>query len=352
MLLRYANYENLTVALPILSDNHYFPLDKPFSRNMVKESPWGHKGFNILCHHMVYNQKEVKATMPADTIFFTIIRDPVSLFQSQYEYSNWRISLKLTLDQFAYQTTKKRGRKYGQIKLGKYQNLLLNDFGINLSQEDTQFQKKLFTAITKLDHSFNFVMLTEYFDESIVLLNRTLCWDVKDLISFTNNARSDKYRTNISKITADRLRFWNKGDQILYDYFHKKFEAKLKEASKSFNVTAKVEELRLKRKEIKDFCVQATASPKDLKEYKFWSEKIVGYKLKQHTSLCEDLVKPERQLTSELRIKQLSRFLPRNIASEFLSKLLKNQFGEKSFMKRDLEMVNMILLANQTTKVI
>lgn len=48
--------------------------------------------------------------------------------------------------------------------------------------------------IEDLAEKINLVLIMEYFDESLVLLKRELCWDLDDVIYFKLNQRSLEYK--------------------------------------------------------------------------------------------------------------------------------------------------------------
>lgn len=54
--------------------------------------------------------------------------------------------------------------------------------------------------IDDLAEKMNLVLIMEYFDESLVLLKRELCWDLDDVVYFKLNQRSQEYKeTNITE---------------------------------------------------------------------------------------------------------------------------------------------------------
>ena len=53
--------------------------------------------------------------------------------------------------------------------------------------------------IDELEEKIDLVLIMEYFDESLVLLKRELCWDLDDVVYFKLNQRSQEYKqTNIT----------------------------------------------------------------------------------------------------------------------------------------------------------
>ena len=48
--------------------------------------------------------------------------------------------------------------------------------------------------IDELAEKIDLVLIMEYFDESLVLLKRELCWDLDDVVYFKLNQRSHEYK--------------------------------------------------------------------------------------------------------------------------------------------------------------
>lgn len=56
--------------------------------------------------------------------------------------------------------------------------------------------------IDELAEKIDLVLIMEYFDESLVLLKRELCWDLDDVVYFKLNKRSQEYKQQ--NITAEQ----------------------------------------------------------------------------------------------------------------------------------------------------
>ena len=64
------------------------------------------------------------------------------------------------------------------------------------------------------------MMLMEYFDESLVLLKRQLCWKMEDILFFKLNERVQKEKQHISNQVRGQIKKWNSADVLLYDEFN------------------------------------------------------------------------------------------------------------------------------------
>lgn len=320
ILLRYANQRNLTVVLPLTSKTHYLSRLKPFTRSMIAGAPWEILGYNILCHHMVYNPMAVVDLMPKDSVYVTIVRDPVKLFESLYEYDQLKDFYKMDIEEYARATKNRSSSNRVYLRAnGMGRNQMLYDLGVRPHQLTNMNFVRL--AINNVDQHFDFVMVAEYFDESIILLRHILCWDLDEVVSLTINARMGNFKKNLTKEAQDLLREWHQGDQLLYEHFLKKFQDTVTEFGKE-RLATEVEQLRERRKAWFDSCVEKTVESKNLTSYKIWSEKVAGFKLKASAignSTCEDLVKPENFFTNEIRQRQILRTLAKGGYSGRLS---------------------------------
>lgn len=51
--------------------------------------------------------------------------------------------------------------------------------------------------IDELAENIDLVLIMEYFDESLILLKRELCWELDDVVYFKLNQRSKEYKQAI-----------------------------------------------------------------------------------------------------------------------------------------------------------
>ena len=78
--------------------------------------------------------------------------------------------------------------------------------------------------IDEIDSTFDLVLLTEKYSESMILLKDLLCWDYGDLTSLTLNAHDEKTKSKVSREGRKRLQEWMEADYFLYNHFKEKFE--------------------------------------------------------------------------------------------------------------------------------
>ena len=60
-------------------------LQVPFNSSMVTKLPWARLGYDMFIFHSVWNDEEVSKVIP-NAIHITLLRDPVSCYESNYVY--------------------------------------------------------------------------------------------------------------------------------------------------------------------------------------------------------------------------------------------------------------------------
>ncbi|KAK5876152.1 hypothetical protein CesoFtcFv8_027149 [Champsocephalus esox] len=346
MLYRFGDERNLRFALPL---GYQFGYPLPFNAHRVK----GYRGprameFHILGHHMRFNKPEVEKVMPADTFYFSIIRDPAGMAESSFAYYKEVAP--------AFRKAKSLGdfadnpyRYYDSRVRNNYaRNLLMFDFGMdNNANFSLAVAQK---AETMIRQTFNLILLSEYFDQSMILLRHALCWPLETVVSFSLNARQQKpsdvgglsgsfvskaaaaagigFRgvrpqakilTNVTEAQREKLRQWNAFDLYLYKTFNRTFW----EDIKSFGYTQMEQEvslLRMLRKEMAQVCLRDGGKPvearrirdKTIRPFQLGLLEILGYELQPGLdnatrTACLRMIRPELQYKDVLDAKQFPR---------------------------------------------
>ena len=74
--------------------------------------------------------------------------------------------------------------------IGKNQQL----FDLGLNNTEMENENVVSNKISQLDDQLHLVLIAEYFDESLVLLAKYLCWDLKQ-VRWDKNVKFKKYIT-------------------------------------------------------------------------------------------------------------------------------------------------------------
>ncbi|XP_072016903.1 galactosylceramide sulfotransferase-like [Amphiura filiformis] len=137
--------------------------------------------FDMSTIHFKYNRTFFNTVMKNDTKYISVLRDPVKQFESAFVF-------------------------FGHGKNG------------NLSRE------------------FDLMLITEYFDESLLLLRKLMCWSFDDILYIKQNARTNASHSQpLSQLVKDKIRQWNVADTDLYEYFNQTLWKKIAAYEPSFH---------------------------------------------------------------------------------------------------------------------
>lgn len=261
ILNRYGESRELTFVLPRMGENR---LDWPWFFHKESFFPLNGSEPNILCNHARYHQGNMRAVMPNDTIYVTILRNPVDQFESSFSYMTLDKILGMEnstnpIDEFFkdpdgvlvnYVLTQDLRINSDRLKL--IRNGMFYDLG--LESKDFENVTKIGNMIKQLENQFHLVMLTEYFEESVVLLKRLLCWDLDDVVYFSLKQRTVAWKQNISIPLKRKIEKWSAADVALYKHFNNTFWTILSNLGQNFK--DEVEELRVKNTEMTELCLR------------------------------------------------------------------------------------------------
>ena len=305
ILFRYGDSRNLTFALGPLprGGNH---LGWPQRFRLSSTLPF-YRPLNILCSHTVFNKKPMNWLFPREiSKYVTIIRNPVDNFESLFNYFQLGKDLGLgddpvvSLEKFL----KSPSSFHGKVKRGIHaRNPMMFDLGF--SQKYFQNYTAVTKYITFLNKEFDLVMIMEYFDESLILLKRLLCWEIDDILNVKVNERLDKEKaSNLSDRVKENIKRWNKADVLLFTYFNATFWRKIEmEGSEFYEDLSAFRKRRLKLQQMcfenGSWAVQRIFGRKEVKGYSTRNDLNSSLKF-----LCNRWIKTENSYLDELRKKR------------------------------------------------
>eukprot|EP00039_Didymoeca_costata_P009050 m.119916 g.119916 ORF g.119916 m.119916 type:complete len:1220 (+) comp14338_c0_seq1:89-3748(+) len=210
--------------------------------------------------HARYNKERISKILPgAERV--TVLRSPVSHFMSSFEY--WSVAAHIEAKS-GLKVTKEKVLSDPDFYLGKERglksdrDLIVNSqaFDLGLSRSSSKAEVKALIEDLK---TWKMVLITDFMDESLVVLSHKLCWSLENVAYFGLKRRSKKGRPPVAEDTVKKIESLNWMDKMLYSYFNdslwretKKipdFDLKLKklrelndDASESCNKTASYSE--------------------------------------------------------------------------------------------------------------
>lgn len=256
--------------------------------------------------------------MPEDSFYFSILRHPVDMMESIFIYfkSIAAFHHAPSLNEFLDNSEK----YYNSSAVNSHyaHNVLAFDFGFenNIVAGNADFEKRVNKAIAAIEKNFHLILISEYFDESMILLKHALCWSLSDVVSFRLNSRSERTRHTLSANTAEKIKRWNALDWRIYLHFNTTFWKNVDTLIGQEKMKTEVSELRKLRARMANICLKDggavhPSQVKDtlLKPFQYGAAVIQGYNLKtnldpQSKTKCQRLITPELQYTDLLYTKQ------------------------------------------------
>ena len=214
----------------------------------------GHN-YSVFCLHTIWEHDRVKALIGdhgGEAKYFSIVRDPVELFISMWDYYTFSNSFKMDLETFATNTSsyfKKRTDR--RIKKKEGHNMMLVDFGLPVGLLDSE--TAVAAKIAQIEADFDLIMVMERFDESIVLLRELLCWEWEDMTYLKLNSWQESKQSTLSPEGRAILKTWLWGDYMLYNHFKNMFEEKVKNME---NMEHDLKILHLLNQDIETDCIK------------------------------------------------------------------------------------------------
>jgi len=158
-----------------------------------------------------------------------------------------------------------------------------------------------------LDKEFDLVMIMDYFDESLVLMKRLLCWQMEDILYLKLNERHNKEKdTVLTDDVRENVKRWNKADVLLFDYFNKSFWKKIENEGENFYKELTI--FRQKNWEIK----RARVTNETRLQTMYKGKQAKGYVIRNDLpgallAVCQKLITSEIDYLEHLRVKQRQR---------------------------------------------
>lgn len=290
---------------------------------------------SILTHHTrIKKWKQVEKTMPKDTIRITILRNPVFAFKSSFDYykygdrwpgvkkgTSFKEFLTIIDDSEAYTkifplhgniTYETYGRrmkifdKDRRVSGGMGRNSMSYDLGFQ--GESFESEKSIHEFIRMIDEKYKLVMILERMDESLILLRYLLCWSLDDIVSFHHNSRVKKLKqTKISEKEKFVIKKFNHADDVLYEYFLKKFNSMV-ESFGSEKMKQEVGALKKLREKYYNLCVKEVKQMKDVQPKGNWyNPTVTAFDIKDEMRsnlTCIQMTLTEIMYTDRLKQKQ------------------------------------------------
>ena len=264
---------------------------------------------NFLCSHTRYNKKPMHLLFPKDaSIYVTILRNPVDQFESVFNYVGFGEVYGFGNDSTESITSFLRnGIAFQNITDSRSSVLARNPMMYDLGLDYQYYQNV--TAVQEyiafLEKEFDLVMIMEYFEESMVLMKRLLCWEFHDILHVKTNERQEKERAEMGNNLKENIKRWNKADMLLYEHFNKTFWWQVKMEGEGFYDDLKT--FRQMNQKMNHICFNGTTL-QQVYAGKFVKAPALNHNLPTKTKeKCERMTRQENLYLFYLRDKQRSK---------------------------------------------
>ena len=239
MLLKYGIIRNRTIVLdPDLARRHWpAPLELNEVSSLVNKD-----SAKIFASHIRFNKGAMNTIFPKPKAkYITILRHPESQFKSAWLYYNFTkltgvSSAEGSLNTFLRSpgALEEIRRRLSQTNRYARYNHISNSnlFDMGLEQENLQNMALVKRYVGKMEEEFDLVMITDYFDESLILLKRLLCWKFEDIVYV--KLRVSEKKLEFQEEVKKNILTWNHADATLFHHFNKTFWRKVRQEGPSF----------------------------------------------------------------------------------------------------------------------
>ncbi|XP_046378509.2 galactosylceramide sulfotransferase-like isoform X1 [Haliotis rufescens] len=231
IFMRFGISRNLNVMVPktlnVFSQSTYL-----HQNQFLHYSPSGL--YDILCCHVVYRKASIAPYFPADTRYIGIVREPFQQFLSAFLYYRHLSYLKKISGDNPVSTYLQDPLRYepGHALSSYTNNRMTFDFGYPFKEYDNT--SYMYDYVDQLVSELDFVIVVEYFDESMLMLKQLLGWTLKDMLYIPRKYGERRNTLTFTREDRERHKQWARLDHILYKRFLNILLKKLDQKNKLF----------------------------------------------------------------------------------------------------------------------
>ena len=138
------------------------------------------------------------------------------------------------------------------------------DLGLN--DKDFKSEAKINQFLQDTMSDFKYMIITEYTDESLVLLRRKLCWEISDIMYLPLRILNYSYKeTKVNVTLIEKLKSWSKVDFLLYKLYNQTLWNRVYEYGEDFRKELKF--YRFQKKRVIKFCKPVALKPWEIERF-------------------------------------------------------------------------------------
>ncbi len=178
--------------------------------------------YNIMAEHLTFNKYDIRSLMPQNTVYMGGFRYPLSQFKSRFNHFQFAKRLKINSSNPVKVFLENITHYLSNMSPGDHYDILQDNmasaYGFPFAT-----QNKITDVIEQIKQQFDMILIAEYYDESLLLFKRTMCWEIPDIIYLKQRELEYEYKHSPYSM---RLRHTHQtisgADYNVYDYFVKK----------------------------------------------------------------------------------------------------------------------------------
>lgn len=260
LLLRFTMFRSLN---PIFRPHYPYHFHTEQLLTVKLLPPPKNQTYNVFVNHVNFhqNRRALETLLPSESRYIGIVRNPFlrfihtlvhgKWFENQRGFFNRNLEEKVNITDI--EILMRYSSKHSEIGTGNLTNFLLYYFGYHkpdyIDAEVDEFTRTTF-------QKFDLILLADHFEESLILLRRTMCWSTRDIL-YLGEVHKHNYTDKIMSISNSKnISEWfkenNAADIKFYEACVKRFWDRVSIEGSDF--WAEVEAFKEILQHVKSFC--------------------------------------------------------------------------------------------------
>ncbi|XP_071505871.1 galactosylceramide sulfotransferase-like [Diadema antillarum] len=199
--------------------------------------------YDMMTAHLRFlpNLQDLHKYMKADARYISILREPSAQWESAFSFFGAARSMNISAVRRGSTNEANIAvflsdpeRYWGKPKGGHAKFYTRNGQMFDFTSDTSIHTNKntVSDIIKRLDEALDLVLITEHFDESLVLLKTLMNWGFADILYVKKNERAK--HSNLSEEQRNEIREWNSADVSLYEHFNRTLWEKIATLGEKF----------------------------------------------------------------------------------------------------------------------
>ncbi|KAK2707926.1 hypothetical protein QYM36_015569, partial [Artemia franciscana] len=193
----------------------------------LKDVTWGEiKDFNLVIEDNHWNRTEMKHMLDTDALRIAMLRRPPIQFESMFNFFDLRGFYNVTsiedfidkLERNEITNNSRFVKLFGRNPLSWF---------LGLDESDFDNITAINNFIQRTEKMFDLVLISEFFDESLMILRDMTGFPISYFNYIPINLRDEKKKYYLSKKQEEILGNWNQADTLLYKKFKRLLEDRI-----------------------------------------------------------------------------------------------------------------------------